>query len=204
MLTLVPARRRLTALSVVTTGACVLALDRFLLAWRAIPAAHTLSRRRAIATFVRTVAAALFPIVLLRCVVPPPDRGKSVLVLPLVWNALMWWIDSTLVQRSPSVQEERLASIRLDPSILSGLSFGLCGLVSKTSTAYSHLFVLAIVGCMLVVSPSHNLKLGCLEEQLFDSIQKAALMWCIGVLVAAVVLTVSAGAGVTCSEARPT
>ena len=98
-------------------------------------------------------------------------------------------IDAHLLHHAPSNSDERLASLRMDPSSLTGLAFGLCGLVgSRPNSEYSYLFMYAIVGCLLVVLPSHNLEPGCLEEQWFESTQKAALLWCVGTLIAAVFL----------------
>jgi hypothetical protein len=150
---------------------------------------NPLNRKRAIATLVRTLAAVLFPLVLLRFVLTSGDCGKSVLCAPLLWNTCMWYVDSCLVHRSQSAHPGRVASLRLDPASLSGLGFGLCNLLTRTSSEYAHLFIYSIVGCFLVVMPSHNLNTGCWEEQLFDSIQKGILFWCIATLFSAVVLS---------------
>ena len=89
-------------------------------------------------------------------------------------------------------KEERLpASIRLDVgAFLSAHDLRprqpLVG--SRTDGRFTHLFVYAVVGALLVVLPSHNLEDDSVAEQIFESTQKAALMWCIGFLVAAVAL----------------
>ena len=60
---------------------------------------------------------------------------------------------------------------------------------------HTHLFLYAVVGCLVLVLPSHNLQEGCVEEQVFESVQKAALVWCIGFLVAGVALSREAVVG---------
>lgn len=143
--------------------------------------------RRARASAVRTVGAALWPAVLF-ALVPPADRSSPALALPLLWNAAMWALDAHLLHHAPS-KDERPASLRLDSGSLAGLSFGLCGLLgAKPDSRHTNLFLAAIVGCVVLVLPSHNLEPGCVEEQLFESVQKAALMWCVGLLIAGVVL----------------
>lgn len=146
-------------------------------------------RRKARAALVRTLAAVTWPTVLLRGVVPRCDRAEPMLALPLAWNALAWLLDAHLLHRAPSADETRPASLRLDPAPLAGLAFGLCSLLGAQRKArHTRVFLYAVVGCALVVLPSHNLAPGCLEEQYFESVQKAALLWCIGALVAGVVL----------------
>tara|TARA_B110000046_G_scaffold15883_1_gene15247 strand:+ start:2679 stop:3242 length:564 start_codon:yes stop_codon:yes gene_type:complete len=145
------------------------------------------AERRARASAVRTVGAALWPAVLFS-LVPAADCSNPALALPLLWNAAMWALDAHFLHHAPS-KDDRPASLRLDSGSLAGLSFGLCGLLgAKPDSRHTHLFLAAIVGCVVLVLPSHNLEAGCLEEQLFESVQKAALMWCVGLLIAGVVL----------------
>ena len=61
---------------------------------------------------------------------------------------------------------------------LAPLSFGLCGLL-KPDGQYTHLFLRQWSASPVVVLPSHNLRHNCIEEQVFESVQKAALIWCI-------------------------
>ena len=83
------------------------------------------------------------------------------------------------------------ASLRVEPQSITGITFGLCSLVgqAKSEGDYTHLFLYAVVGCIVLGFPSHNLPEGCTEAQLFDSVQKAAVLWCIGLLIAGVALT---------------
>lgn len=148
-----------------------------------------LQRKRVLASTIRTLGTILWPSVLLS-VVSEEDRARAVLAAPLLWNVLMWFIDAYFVHHAPSADPLRPASLRLDHTSLTGLTFGLCGLLgARHDSQYAHLFLYAIVGCIVLVLPSHNLEPGCMEEQIFESVQKAAIMWCIGFLIAGVVLT---------------
>ena len=143
------------------------------------------AERRARASAVRTLFAVLWPAVLFASV-PEEDRTRVSLALPLAWNAAVWALDAHFLHHAPS-KDTAPASLRLDPTSIAGLSFGLCGLV-KPDSKHTRLFLAAVVGCLALVLPSHNLEPGCVEEQWFESVQKALLMWCIGLLITGVVL----------------
>ena len=120
--------------------------------------------------------------------VPVEDTGRPALLVPLLWSVLAWALDAYLLHFAPS-SDERPASLRFDSVSFNGLAFGLCGLLgARPDGRYTHLFLMAVVGCLLLVLPSHNMEAGCLEEQVFESVQKAALMWCIGLLITGVAL----------------
>lgn len=141
-----------------------------------------------ISNTVRSACALLWPSVLLLSV-PSEDVSRPALCLPVAWGFFAWAVDSYLVNRAPSSTEGRPASLRFDPSSINALSFGLCGMVgARPQSAHSALFLRAIVGSILVVLPSHNIAPGSVEEQVFDSVQKGILLWCVGLLLAGVVL----------------
>lgn len=151
--------------------------------------ADDLARQRALASLVRTAGAITWPLCLLS-VVPADDHGRPALAIPLAWNGIMWAIDAQLLHRAPSNDPHRPASLRLDPGCLTSLAFGLCAMLGgRPESKHTHLFMYAIVGCLVLVLPSHNLQPGCFEEQLFESAQKAALLWCVGLLIAGITLT---------------
>jgi hypothetical protein len=139
-----------------------------------------LVQRKARASTIRTLGTLLWPSVLM-AVVPREDHAKRALALPLAWGFGAWLLDAHFMHRAPSDEEDRPATLRLDPLSIAPLSFGLNGLL-KPDGKYTHLFLYAIVGCLVIVLPSHNLRRGCVEEQVFESVQKAALIWCIGFL----------------------
>ena len=149
----------------------------------------SIENKRLIASSIRTGATMLWPFVL-TALVPKSDRNNPALLFPIVWSFLIWLLDSHLLYRGKSAVKGRLATLRMDPASVTSLSFGLSALIgARAESQYVYLFLIAIVGCMAIVSPSHTLEPGCFEEQLFESVQKAALIWCIGILITGVVLT---------------
>lgn len=175
-------------LSVLSVIVCILISKTFKRVWKRVDRTDSV-RKIALASFVRAMSAVLWPIVLLTLIIPREEHNNPNIIYPLVWNTLIWFLDSRLLHYSKS-GDGRVASISLPPSSITGLTFGLCGMVGSNPTSkYSHLFMYSIIGCLSLVLPSHNLQSGCIEEQLFESIQKSALMWCIGILITAVVLT---------------
>ena len=151
--------------------------------------ATPLANKRARALAIRTCGAVLWPAVLLS-MVPAADRSHPVLAVPLLFQWSVWLLDSFLLISAPCKDAETPASLRFEAAGLAGLSFGLCSLLgNKPESAHTPLFLYAILGCLLLVLPSHNLAPGCVHEQIFESVQKTALSWCLGLLVAAVALT---------------
>ena len=148
-----------------------------------------LESRRALAITIRTCGAILWPTVLL-AMVPASDRNNPVLVIPLVFQWSMWLLDSLLLNTAPSRDPETPASLRFETAGLTGLSIGIASLLgNKPTSEHAHLFLYAILGCLVVVLPSHNLKPGCIHDQVFESVQKTAFSWCLGLLIAAASLT---------------
>ena len=142
-------------------------------------------RRRA--STIRTIGAILWP-VFLRSVVSPEDHAHLSLAIGVVWS--IHALDYAILQYGPSSKPNRPASIRFEHNCLAGMAFGVCSLVgSKTNGRYNHLFVCAVLGCLVVVLPSHDMRDGSVAQQVFDNVQKSALTWCIGLLVAATSLS---------------
>jgi uncharacterized membrane protein len=154
--------------------------------------------RRAIASSIRTAGCVAWP-ALLFYLVPCEDHGRGVMIVPLLWMMLMWMLDMKLLYTSESNGLGIPASLRFEPNMLTGLTFGLCGLVgARPDGNYTHLFLYAVVGCLLIVTPSHNLKDDSIDEMIFESIQKIVLFWCLGLLLTGVVL--SSRPSPTCNE----
>ena len=171
-----------------TTAAGVLCV---LYVYRTFPEESTaLEARKALTSTVRTLGAILWPHILLS-LLPEKDRSRGVIMIPLLWNPLVWALDSYLLYNASSNDDDvRPASLRFDASSIIGLSFGLSGLLgSRPDGEHVHLFLYAIVSCVVLALPSHNLQEDSPEEQLFESVQKAAVIWCLGLLIAGVVFT---------------
>ena len=143
-------------------------------------AKHETKRSLLLTSTIRATFQVLWPLVLLSNV-----SYESVLVAPIVWNFCMWALDSYLTHYVESANEDRPASLRFDTSIVTGLGCGLAGLVgARPRSDYSRLLVRAIVGCIMVVVPTHNVRPGTMEDRVLESIQKGVLSWCIGLVVA--------------------
>ena len=166
-----------------TLGTCVVWL-----AYGRSQRTNPLHQKRALAAAIRTTASIFWPVVLF-AMVPQEDHDTPVLIYPLLWNILLWCVDSALLHHSPSGVDGEPASLMLEPVSLTGLTFGICTLMRASDGKYAHLFLYAVLGCLLVVTPSHSAAPGSITSQLFVSIQKAFIMWCLGTLVAAVALT---------------
>ena len=147
-----------------------------------------IDKRRLRASTIRTGGTVLWPTALLGALAVEARRPGALWV-PLAWSGAIWALDSYMLNFLTSKEKRLPASIRLDVGAFAPMTFGLASLVgSRTDGRFTYLFVYAVVGALLVVLPTHNLEDDSIAEQIFESTQKAALVWCIGFLVAAVTL----------------
>lgn len=148
----------------------------------------TLAQHKARAAFIRSIMALCWPVILLH-VVPHDDTQRSILLVPLLWNLSLWLLDMYLLHYTSATDHTIPASIKLDPSNVTALGFALSGLVgNRPDSRYSYIFLCAIVCCMIVVLPSHNMHRDAIASQVFESVQKGTLMWCIGLIITGVLL----------------
>jgi uncharacterized membrane protein len=96
-------------------------------------------------------------------------------------------LDISLMHYAEAEDPKQHAMLRIDASALTGISLAVRGLLG-TQRDYSHLFLMSIMTCFLVVLPTHNLAENCFEAQIFESVQKSVLLWCVGGILTAVVL----------------
>ena len=158
-------------------------------AQRDMPAATGMSGQRMLSATIRIVGAVAWPLVLFS-VVPVADHRNNLLMIPLMWNFLVWCVDSYLLHNSISNDDTRPAGLRVDPTNMAGLAFGLSNLCgSRPDGKYTSLFMMAVLGIVIMVLPSHNLKAGTVEELTFDNVQKIAISWCVGIIITAVLLS---------------
>ena len=109
---------------------------------------HVMDRR-----LVRASLSLLFPVVYF-AVIPRHDHGNILNAIPLLWNFMAWNVDSHLMSLFPFTRKNSSATLRLDPSLLTGLSFGVCNLAGiRCDDRYMNIALLAILGCMLTVMP---------------------------------------------------
>jgi hypothetical protein len=184
------ASTNMLALSIVTFASVVCVVRLFMANKSRFVGMHEhIQSKRLLASFIRTLGAVLWPLVLL-CVVKREDRTNSALILPIVWNVLVWLVDMHFVHHAAETSGSKPASIRIDPMLLGGLAFGICNLIgNRPDSKHAYLFMYAVVTCFLFVMPSHTLQSGCIEEQVVENVQKVVLYYCIGFLFTGVLLT---------------
>lgn len=141
----------------------------------------------------RTLFMAVWPFILVYQLVPDARRDDPLMCFPVAWCLLMWLLDAVLLLYAPvATPNDSYVSIKLEATPLTGLAFGLCGLFAKTcGDAYRNLFLGAILGCFLVVLPTHNMEKSSLSAHAFHTIQKCALMACISSVILACVLSMT-------------
>lgn len=150
----------------------------------------TEAERRALAS--RTIRAAFaiaWPSVLLSSV---DDASRPALLAPLAWNAVAWIVDSYLAVHALPAPQNRSSSpsLRYEAMSLNGLAFGLCGMLGGLkASGCSPLFLKAIaVSLVFFVLPTHDIAPDTMPATVVDAVQKGATQWCVGFLIAGVVL----------------
>ena len=133
----------------------------------------------------KTIGVFLWPIIF-HLIVPKSEESKNSLIAPFLWPFLIWMWDSYLLTYGliSETSNSNVASARLDPSIISSMSFALFGLLggSNNGDKYSHVFLYAVLICIAFVFPNHNLAGGSPEDILVESVQKVILSWAVGML----------------------
>ena len=138
---------------------------------------------------VRACAMGMWPAVL-AATLCAEDRRSMLVWVPILFQTVLGALDLVVLGWGPSNSSTRPAMIRYETMGIAGLIFGLSGLVgNRPDSKYSHLFLYAVLGCLVLVLPTHNMEEGSDASQWFDSVQKASLSWCISLLVTAIVFT---------------
>ncbi|OUU49630.1 MAG: hypothetical protein CBC12_07345 [Candidatus Puniceispirillum sp. TMED52] len=145
-------------------------------------------KRKILCGCLRTCGNMCIPLILMASI--PTGDKKCAAVLPgILWIFAMNMIDSYLLFNVESSSDDRPASIRMEPSCITGLTFALCGYIgARSDHKYGNLFLYAVIACLACVLPSHNMKMGSIEEQIFESFQKSVLFACISFLMTGVCL----------------
>jgi hypothetical protein len=152
------------------------------------PLAPSLADRPKLRLALRTVCATMWPLTLL-AITPHEVRDCYTCLLPtLLWSLVVWWIDVRPIVTGACPTKHR--GVRLDPSVVTGLTFGMCALagVRADTPRLSNQTVYALVACTLFVLP--KLELAETDEMyvLVSEVQRAVLLHCIGVIVTSVCL----------------
>lgn len=145
---------------------------------------------RTVSMVIRSFGPLLWPGIL-SALVTRRDRACRAMWLPTAWLLGTWLVDMMLLAYGESTEPGVTpAMLRLDPASVTAIGFGLSGLAgARADTPHVHLFLTAIVGCVAVVLPSHNLKRGSRADVVFGNVQRVVLVWCIALLISGVALT---------------
>lgn len=134
---------------------------------------------------IQTCSNMCLPLLILSTI-PARDTECVAVVFPLMWIAGMTLLDNALTFcGTPMDGRSSIAALRFEPGSVTGITFALCAYMGvRGDHAYGHIFLLAIMGCLTVVTPSQNLKPGCLADRIISGIQKSVLMGCISLIIA--------------------
>lgn len=138
----------------------------------------------------RSVTATSWPLVLSSFA-----RGADIACVwpSVVWMVLVWWLDVrrlTDAEETTEISNMLRRGVRMEPTMLTALTFGLCGLVgARSDTRYTKYIVYALVACILVVLPNVELSVEDPMSPLVSEVQRAVLIHGIATVVTCVCLT---------------
>lgn len=117
----------------------------------------------------------------------------------VVWMFVVWWLDvrrlthadtSTTETTTTDISNMLRRGVRMEPSMLTALTFGLCGLVgARSDTRYTKYIVYALVACILVVLPNVEMSVEDPMTPLISEVQRAILIHGIATVVTCICLT---------------
>ena len=103
----------------------------------------------------------------------------------LSWMALLWATDVYIIGAAPSAR-----GVLLEPQMVTAVAFGLCGISgARPDSRHIHLILYAILGCVTLVFPTHDLPADDPCTVAFQEVQRLALMYAVGLLISGVCLT---------------
>lgn len=131
----------------------------------------------------RAVMVALWPAILLS-LLDPEDHGDLAIIPSLLWMLVVWAVDSYSLLTGTS------RGVRIEPSTITALSFGLCGLVgARADSKYVHLVVYGLLLCVMFVLPTHNVPKDDPLCDVLDELQRGILVWAIALVITGISLT---------------
>ena len=116
----------------------------------------------------------------------------------IVWMFLVWWLDvrgldtqtTTAETTATEISNMLRRGVRMEPTMLTALTFGLCGLVgARSDTRYTQYIVYALVACILIVLPNVEMSPEDPMSPLISEVQRAVLIHGIATVVTCVCLT---------------
>lgn len=115
----------------------------------------------------------------------------------VVWMFLVWWLDvrrlthtQTTEPTTTDISNMLQRGVRMEPTMLTALTFGLCGLVgARSDTRYTKYIVYALVACILVVLPNVEMSVEDPMSPVISEVQRAVLIHGIATVITCVCLT---------------
>ena len=115
----------------------------------------------------------------------------------VVWMFLVWWLDvrrlthtQTTETTTTDISNMLQRGVRMEPTMLTALTFGLCGLVgARSDTRYTKYIVYALVACILVVLPNVEMSVEDPMSPIISEVQRAVLIHGIATVITCVCLT---------------
>ena len=144
----------------------------------------------------RSVTATTWPLVLSTFA----KGANAACVWPsVVWMFVVWWLDVRRLSDAQTTTTETATTdlsnmlrrgVRMEPTMLTALTFGLCGLVgARADTRYTKYIVYALVACILVVLPNVEMSVEDSMSPVISEVQRAVLIHGIATVVTCVCLT---------------
>jgi hypothetical protein len=176
--------------SIVGTIAVVVSFIRAQPLGSSFPPRDAVGRMRFLHT-ARSVTATSWPLVMSSFA-----QGANVACVwpSVVWMLVVWWLDvRRLTHPDTSTTESSnmlRRGVRMEPTMVTALTFGLCGLVgARSDTRYTKYIVYALVACILVVLPHVEMSVEDPMSPLISEVQRAVLIHGIATVVTCVCLT---------------
>ena len=155
------------------------------------PPAHDERSRKQFLHTARSITATSWPLVL--SLIRPSGDATACVVPSVLWMFLVWWLDVRHLTDQSSTAD--LATflqrgVRIEPSILTALTFGMCGLAgARSDMPYTKYIVYALLACVMVVLPNVELPLDDPTTPVISEVQRAVLVHGIATVVTCVCLT---------------
>ena len=142
----------------------------------------------------RSLTATTWPLVL--SIVARGADGGVCVVPSIAWMGLLWCLDVRQLGRERGDDNESVVDrlkqrgVRIEPTVLTALTFGLCGLAgARADSPHTKYVVYALVASILVAMPHVQLPVDDPWAPVVAEVQRAVLMHSIATVVTCVCLT---------------
>ena len=105
----------------------------------------------------------------------------------IAWMYATWWLDVRHIEREGNEAPQR--GVRIEPHMLTALTFGLCGLTgAKVDAPYTSYIVYSLIACLLVALPQSELPPEDPASYLVSEVQRTVLLYAIATVVTSLCL----------------